>query len=118
MNLSDLARATDCGISTVSKVLSHKGEITTKTREKILRMAHQMGLNTPKSKDAGDLYIILPQIPKYYWNTLYQYILNTPRANKHSSNLPFGHQAYRPFYRPLLFGGCYALSCPCDFDCR
>lgn len=42
-SFKDIAEATECSLSTVSRVLNHKGEISQKTRERVLEAARQLG---------------------------------------------------------------------------
>ncbi len=67
-NLEPLIEAAGTDTSTVYKVIGHKSGVASETREQILRMAVDMGL--ARVSEPSDLYIILPQVPDYFWGKL------------------------------------------------
>lgn len=70
-----LAQKMNVSRSTVSRALRHCGGVDTDLRNEILRAAAESG---NCSTEACDIYVILPQVPKYFWQRAYD---GTARQN-------------------------------------
>lgn len=63
-----LAKKMDVSRSTVSRVLRHCGGVDTELRNEILKAAAESG---NYAVGVCDIYVILPQVPKYFWQRAY-----------------------------------------------
>lgn len=64
-----LVQASKTSMPTVSRVLNHKGGVDSETRKTVLELAIKMQMTLPPTPT--DIYVILPQVPSYFWGTLY-----------------------------------------------
>ncbi len=65
-SLEEIARETNTTKSTVSKTLNHCSGVDYQLRERILKSA-QTHITSDSSSVSRDIYIILPDNPKYFW---------------------------------------------------
>lgn len=63
-----LAKKMDVSRSTVSRVLRHCGGVDTELRNEILKAVAESG---NYAVGACDIYVVLPQVPKYFWERAY-----------------------------------------------
>ncbi len=64
--ISELARTLGISASTVSKAVNHCAGVGSELRERILTEAEKTMVTSKKSAD-GSVYVILPEIPSYFW---------------------------------------------------
>lgn len=94
-NYTALAEELGVSKSTVSKVLRHCGGVDTDTRNRILRAAGEMD-PAPAQEDPGaipvrggtgaaDVYVILPDTPSFFWQTLLHAVSDEAGARRLST---------------------------------
>ncbi len=69
--LTKVAEHVNTSRSTVSKALNHSFGIDDSLRERIFTAADMYGLK-PKRTSEYDIYVIMPEIPTYFWVELYK----------------------------------------------
>ncbi len=70
--ISDIARRIGISPATVSKVLNHSFGVSGALREQVFEAAEAMNVYpTWTETHAYDVYVILPEIPTYFWKELY-----------------------------------------------
>lgn len=69
--LDFLAQLTNTSKATVSKTLNHCFGVEHETRQRILAAAREHGC-LPRPVTPADVYVILPDTPKYFWGACFQ----------------------------------------------
>ncbi len=74
--ITDIARRIGISPATVSKVLNHSFGVSGPLREQVFEAAEAMHVYpAPNEMQAYDAYVILPEIPTYFWKELYHHLM-------------------------------------------